>query len=231
MEVADQGDLKPLIEYFAQLQREQFLSAMRVFEEIKSESRVADTIGSIRRRLQDRQVLREQELEATMIVAEELQNLTENRLDEVTELLRDQTTDLLPNAWFQVDGERDGNDKSYYFRNQIVDTAQQLDYWADLGVYRAWSRLRLKGSASTELLISFHGVGRGFRGVLGCSASWFQRVETESGEWELSPVTAVCDGLFLINHNEAVDSRTTRFSRWLESAIDVSLKLWSEAEL
>lgn len=231
LEVADQGNLKPLVEYFAHLQREQFLSALRVVEEIKSESRVADTIGSIRRRLQDRQALREQELEATKILAEEFQDQTENRLDEVAKLLSDQTTDLLPNAWFRVDGERDGSDRSYYFRNQIVDTAQQLDYWADLGVYRAWSRLRLKGSASTELLISFHGVGRGFRGVLGCSASWFQRVETESGEWELSPVTAVCDGLFLINHKEAVDSRAGRFSRWLESAIDISLKMWSEAEL
>ena len=231
LELADKGDLKPLVEYFARLQREEFVRALRVADEIKSEPRVADTIESIRRRLQERQALRERELEATKAIARDLQVLAEDRLEQVAGSLHSQTAELLPNARFQVDGERAEGERSYYFRNQIIESAQQLDYWVDLSDYHAWSRLRLKGAASTELLISFHGVGRGFRGVLGCSASWFQRVETESREREVGPATAVSDGLFLINHKENIESTKSRFSRWLESAIDISLKMWSEAEL
>ena len=231
LEIADRGDLKPLVEYFARLQREEFVRALRVADEVKREPRVAETIESIRRRLQERQARREQEFEATKSIAEKLQRLAEVRLNEVADSLRMETSGLLRNALFQVDGELDEGGRSHYYRNQLVDTANQLDYFADLRVYRAWTRLLLKASARTEVLISFHGVGRGFRGVLGCSASWFQRVETESGERELSPVTVVSDDLFLINHKESVESTTSRFLTWLENAIDRSLNMWSEAEL
>lgn len=231
LEIADHGDLKPLVEYFARLQREEFIRALRVADEVKREPSVADTIESIRRRLQERQARRKQELEATKVIAERLQLLAEDRLSEVADSLRSQTAGLLPNAWFQVDGESDEGERSHYYRNQLVETAKQLDYFADLNVYRAWTRLVLKASARTEVLISFHGVGQGFRGVLGCSASWFQRVETENGERELSPVTAVSNDLFLVNHKESVESTSSRFLTWLEKAIDMSLNMWSEAEL
>lgn len=230
LEIADHGDLKPLVEYFARLQREEFIRALRVADEVKREPRVADTIESIRKRLQERQARRRQELEATKDIAEQLRLMAQGRLQEVADSLRSQTAGLLPKAWFEVDGEGGEGDRSHYYRNQLVETAQQLDYFADLNVYRAWTRLVLKASARTEILISFHGVGRGFRGVLGCSASWFQRVETESRERELSPVTAVSRDLFLINHKESVESTASRFLTWLENAIDTSLNMWSEAE-
>ena len=81
------------------------------------------------------------------------------------------------------------------------------------------------------MLIAFHGIGREFQGVLACSASWFQRVETQDGEREVGPVTPVTDSVFLINYKEPLDEATERFSEWLEDAVVRGLKLWQETAL
>ena len=52
-----------------------------------------------------------------------------------------------------------------------------------------------------------------------CSASWFQRVETEDGEREIGPVTPVTDSVFQINYKETLEEAAARFSDWPEDAI------------
>ena len=64
-----------------------------------------------------------------------------------------------------------------------------------------------------------------------CSASWFQRVETEDGEREIGPVTPVTDSVFRINYKETLEEAAARFSDWLEDAIVRGLKLWQETAL
>ena len=76
-----------------------------------------------------------------------------------------------------------------------------------------------------------HGIGREFQGVLACSASWFQRVETADGEREVGPVTPLTDSVFLIHYKESLAEAEQRFSDWLEDAIVRGLKLWQEAVL
>ena len=77
----------------------------------------------------------------------------------------------------------------------------------------------MRNANRTELLIAFHGIGHVFQGVLVCSASWFQRVETEDGEREIGPVTPVTDSVFRINYKETLEEAAARFSDWLEDAI------------
>ena len=96
---------------------------------------------------------------------------------------------------------------------------------------RSWARLVLLNTNLAEMLIAFHGIGRQFQGVLACSASWFQRVETEDGEREVGPVTPVTDRVFLINYKEPLDEAAERFSDWLEDAVVRGLKLWQETAL
>ena len=115
------------------------------------------------------------------------------------------------------------------YRHQIIQSARALDYFANSHIYRAWARLALRNANLTEMLIAFHGIGREFQGVLACSASWFQRVETEDGEREVGPVTPLTDSVFLLNYKESADEATARFSDWLENAIVRGLKLWQES--
>lgn len=89
----------------------------------------------------------------------------------------------------------------------------------------------MKNANRTELLIAFHGLGREFQGVIACSATWFQRVETEDGEREIGTVTPVTDQVFQINYKEAPEKAKARFLPWLESAIVRSLELWQSTAL
>jgi len=91
--------------------------------------------------------------------------------------------------------------------------------------------LVLRNTNVTEVLIAFHGIGWKFQGVLACSASWFQRLETAEGEPEVGPVTPMTDSVFLINYKEPLDEAKERFFDWLEDAILRSLKLWQETVL
>ena len=231
LETADRGDLRPLVEYFSRLQRRQFVRALGIAEDVRQERRVADTIESVRRQLQKRRDSLVAEWAASKSLASSLQNRAEARLSEVAEDLKREMRDLLGKGEYFASGASDGGERSHYYRYQIIQTARELDYFANPGIYGAWARMVLINTNMTEILVAFHGIGREFQGVLACSASWFQRVETEDGEREVGPVTPLTDSVFLINYKEPIAEAEARFSDWLEDAIVRGLKLWQEAVL
>lgn len=231
LETADRGDLKPLVEYFALQQRNAFVRALNIAEDVRQALRVADTIQAARRQLQQRRDALVAEWEAAKSIAAALRDQAEHRLQEVARELEHEMRGVLDHGEYFATGAEDGGGRSHYFRHQIIETARRLDYFANLGIYRAWTRLALRNSNVTELLIAFHGIGHEFQGVLACSASWFQRVETDDGEREVGPVTPVTDSVFLINYKESPDTAAERFSNWLEGTIVRGLKLWQETAL
>ena len=231
LETADGGDLKPLIEYFAKRQRDAFVSALNVAEDVRQARRVADTIQAAQRQLRQRRDALVAEWEAAKSIAAALRDQAEHRLREVAGELEREMRGVLDHGEYFASGAEDRGIRSHYFRHQIIETARRLDYFANLEIHRAWTRLALRNTNVTELLIAFHGIGREFQGVLACSASWFQRVETEDGEREVGPVTPVTDSVFLINYKESPDAAAARFANWLEDAIVRGLKLWQETAL
>ncbi|MCY4599323.1 MAG: Fic family protein [Acidobacteria bacterium] len=231
LEAADHGDLKPLIEYFAKRQRDAFVSALNIAADVRKALRVADTIQSARRQLQQRRDALIAEWNAAKSIAAALRDQAECRLEEVAGELEREMHGVLDQGGYFTSGAEDGGNRSHYFRHQIIETAGRLDYFANLEIHRAWARLALRNTNVTELLIAFHGFGRDFQGVLACSASWFQRVETDDGEREVGPVTPVTDRVFLINYKESPEAAAARFSDWLEDAIVRGLKLWQETAL
>ena len=231
LEVADDGDLNPLVDYFAGLQKRAFVHALNIAEEIRQERRVADTIRSVRRQLQKRRDFLVTEWEAAKSIAATLRKQAERRLDAVAQDLKREMSGVLEHGDYFTSGAEDDDEHSHYYRRQVIQTAKELDYFANPHIYRSWTRMVLRNTDLTVVLIAFHGIGREFQGVLACSASWFQRVETEDGEREVGPVTAVTDSVFLINYKEPLDEAAARFSSWLEDAIVRSLKLWQETAL
>lgn len=139
--------------------------------------------------------------------------------------------DVLNNGHYYADGAPDKGDRSHYYHYQIVQTAKSLDYYANTQTFRAWARLALRTTHPTVLLVSFHGIGREFQGLLACSASWFQRMDTGEDEHAMSQTVPVANELFLISYKESLHSAKSRFSTWLEDAIVRSLKLWQTTAL
>ena len=117
-------------------------------------------------------------------VAHALRERAERRLQEVCAELQREMPSLLKSAAFFVDGATDHGEKSHFFGWQIVEVAKELGYFANREIYRSWARLVMENAEAdrTELLVSFHGLGQEFQGVLACTAVFFQRSATEAGE-------------------------------------------------
>ena len=218
-------------DYFARLQKDEFVRALSIAEDVRRSRRAEDAIRSVRQRLQARRDALVAEWETAKAVAGEMQELAQSRLQEVAEELRNEMRDVLEHGSYFADGEHDGGERSHYYRYQIIQTARQLDYFAGTHTYRSWARLVMKNDNQAELLIAFHGIGHEFQGVLACSATWFQRVETEEGEREIGPVTPATDDVFQINYREPREDVEVRFRNWLEEAIVRGLSLWQETSL
>ena len=228
LEVADDGDLGDLVAYFVGLQKREFLRAQSVAQDTIEAARVEDTIRSVREHLRIRRDSLETEWNRAREVAESLCNTALGRLGDVAEHLQSEMQDVLSHATFRADGEQDDGPRSHYYYHQIVQAAKEFDYFANTRSYRAWARLVMRNSNQTELLISFHGVGHEFQGILGCTATWFQRVETDDGSREVGPVTVATDDVFRINYKERLDEARERFDPWLDAAIVRSLTLWRD---
>jgi hypothetical protein len=84
----------------------------------------------------------------------------------------------------------------------------------------------LKTKDQAELLLSFHGIGHEYRGVLACSACFFRREEVDEGERELADLITISDRFFQINYRESQVQAETRFSAWLEASLIKGLEVW-----
>ena len=231
LEDADSGNLKPLVDYFARLQKDEFVRALSIAKDVIKARRVQDAITSMRESLKARQDALVSEWEAAKSIAARLQQIAQQRLTEVAADLHQHVFDLVGHGKSFADGAPDGSDRSHFYRYQIIQTAKELGYFAGTQTYRSWARLVLRNSTQTELLIAFHGIGYEFQGVLACSATWFQRVETEKREREIGPVTSLSDGVFQINYKEPFAEVEARFADWLEDAIVRGLKLWEDTSM
>lgn len=228
---ADAGNLKPLVDYFARMQKDEFVRALGIAKGVFDAHRVRDAIKSMRQSLHSRRDALVSEWEKAKSIAADLRDFAQGRLSEVADELSQEVIDLLEHGSCFADGAIDGSPRSHFYRYQIISAARKLGYFAGTQSYRSWARLVVRNSTQTELLVAFHGIGYEFQGVLACSATWFQRVETEEGEREIGPVTPIADEVFQINYKEAPADTKARFVDWLEGAILRGLKLWQDTSL
>lgn len=228
LEEADREDLAPLVELFSALQRKAFVNALGVAGDVLRRERVEHVIDAAREVFERRREALLHEWEKALTTARSLQELTRLRLEEIQRKLQAELGEFSPAYRFYVDNEPDGGDRGYYFRWQIIETAKKLDYYANPATYRAWTRLVMRTETQAEILVSFHGIGHEFRGLLAVSTTFFRREETESGERELADLTPISDEVFQINYREDPGQARERFDRWLDHGLLKAMDMWRE---
>ena len=228
LELADGGDLRELVKLFAGLQKDEFLKALTIARDVLRSVRAEQAIRAVRARLQRRRDALIKEWDEARNIAHELRETAENRLREVCDELQSEMQHLLKNATFFVDGAFDHGENSHYFAWQIIESAKQLGYYANRETYRSWARLVMENTDAdrTELLVSFHGLGQEFQGILACAAVCFQRNATEAGERQVTAGEPVSDGVFQINYKEPIEEASERFLVWLEPSLVRAVELW-----
>jgi Fic family protein len=228
LERADNHDLRELVRLFATLQKDELLKALSIARDVLRSVSAEHAIRAVRDQLQRRRDALIKEWNDAREIAHQLREAAENRLREVCAELQRQMPSLLKDAAFFVDGATDHGEKSHYFGWQITEAAKELGYYANRETFRSWTRLVMGNNDGdrTELLISFHGLGQEFQGVLACAAVCFQRNATEEDERQVTSGEPVCDGVFQINYKEPIEEVSTRFLTWLEPSLVRAVEVW-----
>jgi len=112
-----------------------------------------------------------------------------------------------------------------------VTLAPTLGYFADVRTYLSWVEIRIKGSRYTDILFSFHSVGRNFSGLLGviCYIE-FKDVPAKKDQKDkpirLDGPHLVSEEVFQFAYTEAPNAIEDRFRKWFNRSLVVALDHW-----
>ena len=116
----------------------------------------------------------------------------------------------------------------HFFQRQIIDAANQFDYYANCEPYRAWSRLSLSTEQHFEYVISLHGYGHISNGILVASAFTYLKAPKEEGGTEPVSLKLAATDIFQFNYVESFESISRRFDGWLSESITLALAEWTK---
>ena len=227
LEAGDRGDLKPLVDLFADIQIGDLNDAIRSVRELRGESmvRVSETIAERARR---RRAVSQERAKQVM---ERLIDVTTVRFAEAAaELERafgDQGVHLEARVLPDSTGKRD------WWNWQIIKAAKRQAYYADLSRSRRWVSLVLKipefEDRVTRFIVSLHAVGRA--ADLHAAAAFLtwplgSGEGSEAGGWH-------CDVITEPRFRVGVETTRTevaeeRFRAWLNQVIERGLSVWGE---
>jgi Fic family protein len=226
LELADGGDLRPLVTLFSAVQRRTFVKVLGIASTVQRQAGMEQIIAAARHAIISRKQAHIYRLEQAKRTARMLHELTVQRLEALAEKLQADLGPLSPDFHFRVDSEANEGHRRHYFKGQIIELARELDYYANISVYHDWSRLILRTDDQSEILVSFHGIGYEYRGVLAASVGFYKRVETEEGERETTKTTGACETVFQVNYLEIPETIRTRFEQWLQDSLTRAMEMW-----
>ena len=225
LEAADAGDLKPLVDLFADIQIADLQAAAKSVRELRGE-----TIMTVSHSLAERARRRkEASRERTAGVLENMLRIARARLLEAAGELRQAFArqDVTVTA-MEVDDDADRRD---WWARQTGDAAREHGYEADLDRPRRWVALRLGlpeiERRETSLVVSLHAVRR--TADLH-AATAFLATPLASGEgasrWEDEVVAT--DPFRFGAEMERLEDFEGSFRAWLDETIGAGLSAWGE---
>ncbi|MDJ1173882.1 Fic family protein [Roseofilum capinflatum] len=231
LEEGDRGNLSSLVNLFAKSQKQAFLRSLGLSEQVLSEGRRTQVIiASIAEKLKQNQSASLQErCQKVEHFASILFDVASNRLQAIAEEIRRSLQNVVDNASVFTVAAPIGDPRSDYHRYQVLETAKQLDYFANLRPYHSWLQLVLNVGAATTLLLSFHVLGREYQGLLVCTACAYHRDNGEEGERNISDIQSLTDSPFQFSYADAQDNLIERFQKWLEEMILTGLEYWNKS--
>jgi Fic family protein len=213
LEKADLGDLKPLILLFTQIQKRSLLKAMEVASEVHQPKTVDEEVSAARARLVAKGQIIPKEWNLVRTTADRLLNSALQPLNNVAGRLHTEIAAVRPGFKFHVDA---GGEQEF---PELVDVAAKLKYAANLKEFHRWVAMKLKTEETARLVVSFHGFGRRFRGLLAVSMFFLP---------EKGAPMVVTEDFFQLNYRESSDDAERRFLPWLDAAMVRGLALWRQ---
>src|ERR1039457_2990402 len=213
LELADADDLRPLISQFVDVQKRFFLKGLDLAYRAKPTLTVAAVVDSSTDLLIGMGQIPPKEWMRAREFAAGLRNRAILRLNYAVKRLNTEIGSVRGGFTFRAGTSDGGRDK------EILQVAEELHYPANPAESNLSAVLMFVTMQKAQIVISFHGVGASYRGILASSA-FFQ------GEGQ-GPVRC-CDQFFQINYAEEQAQAEKRFDPWLESSLVRGLSLWQE---
>jgi len=223
---ADRSDLAPLVRLFAAIQRKALTRALSIAGSVGREKQVDHVIDSIRDMFETRQKQLQEKWAKAKSTAAELLDVAVDRLRDVISRLDVDVAPYIQGFTSFVSSEPAGGERSHYFRFQVIQAARKLGYFASLAECHSWARLVLKVPEQAEILVSFHGLGHEYRGIVAASMCFFAREATEDGERQIGDVAAMSNDLFQVNYLEDTEGVRERFVEWMNEGLVEALDMW-----
>jgi len=230
LEVADKGDLSPLVRLFGKTEKKAFMQALSVVEEVRELDRNLSTVVAA---IRDTFEKRDENLKEEYAKAKEYAgSLREDAIDFLDDISNTLGRDLAPHVprgkEFEsfVDEGVAGSERDHWFKYQIIEVAKELEYFANMSIHHDWARLGIDMDGRSDILISIHGVGKEFRGLLAATACFYRRDDSDGTDTTISDVKALCDEALSINYHESLPEVRTRFQRWIEPVLVKGLEVF-----
>ncbi|MDX1993240.1 MAG: Fic family protein [bacterium] len=236
LEAADIGNLRPLIDLFARRQREAFISSLSLSEQVLTSETTTQTIieAAVDKIVRSRITITDDDKTKVEQFAATLFEFARSRLAEVTQQLRSALANLPERHAVLLNyADLENEQRNYYYRYQIIETARSLDYFANLSHHKSWINLTIRAEdngAHTELLLSFHGLGRAYQGVLVCSGCAYHKVASDQEDNAIiQDIQPLSQSPFQITYLDVPADLEQRFQDWLENVIVVGLEYWRKS--
>lgn len=226
LESADEGDLKSLVDLFAKIQRRAFTTCLTLSQSLIESKRIEDVIFSVSEHLTKKREALYKEWEMAKDTADSLIEIAIERLESIKTMAIAQISPTNDSQFFVVPGKSSDTVKRHYYRYQIIDTARTLGYFANLREYHASARLALVLGTEANILVSIHGMGQEFRGILGASVSFYTKDHVDRKAAPMIVTMNASIEPFQINYKEDPKSVIERFGRWLDESLLAAMDMW-----
>jgi Fic family protein len=214
LEKADHGDLAPLVNLFARIQRKAFNQALMLSEQVILEGDpLQQIIAAATERLKDRKKISSEQITLSHHFEEFAKQKLSDQATRLREALR--SVDPTYNAFVTRSSEQNA-------ANWEVDArsiAHDMGYQADLDTYHAWLELDIAERHTSQIVVSFHPMGAEFLGLMAISA-WI-RLPTL-----VPPVTHLSMAPFQFSLQDDEGQVKQRLDKWLDDVLLVGLDLW-----
>lgn len=225
LEMADAGDLAPLINLFAKTQKDAFIKALGIAGDvIHAHETRHQIIKAAAERLRERN---ENKIRERQRVFELAENLLQRALSNLKDIAAEIDAEL---KYFNRDyfarAKQNSADDDYYYRNQIEALANHFEYFADTRSYRSWARLKIQEDRQTEIVISFHSLGVEFLGVVAATAFLQFKGAIDESDNGTESAQRLCSEIFQFAYNDDEQSLLRRYDSWLNAVILTGLDQW-----
>jgi Fic family protein len=233
LEGADRGDLAPLVRLFGRVAREALVRALAVGDQSEQDlSGIRQVVGAARdRMLGTTPEVTPDQLQGARETADRLRAAGRTQLEAVKSLIDRDITGLRQNFSVQVEEAPPDDRRAKWYRASLIGFAQRdLHYFANLGTYATWLRLRLNDfdvGARDDLVVSLHGMGQTFRGLI-AGVAFYERADKREDEERLvtSEQALIQPELFQVNHLEDYAEAERRFCEWVNDSCTIGLGMW-----